>query len=194
MQRFLTFLFLSSSITLMLSCVHKEEHPTRRASMRHMRPAVIGYYSYYHAETDSGHLIRFCLDSILSEGKVQNLNDKNCDPDLISKNRSGKLQFVEVRKDRIPGRVDSLFYVAHHSKKFVLKDTPHEVYRFQLSNPPIDGRQIRFWTPEFGFLLWENPDWLDESSLITLDGSSSEDIAQLIQMIKKDTLFFTGGE
>lgn len=192
-MRFYSLLLFLISIGLMYACVRKEEYLIRNASVRHMHPQIIGYYSFYHAETDSGYLIKYCLDSILTQSKVEKRETGSCDQYLISKKESNKLEFVEVR-NIMRGRNDSLFYIADYTKSFVLQNKPYKVYRFELRNPPIDGRQVRFWTPEFGFILWEHPDWLDESSLIALDGYSREDLAQLIQLIKRDTIFFRRGE
>ena len=190
-NRLLTPLLALIAVVLIHACNQGESFVIRNASISHLHPPIIGYYSVHHDSTDSGYVIKYCLDSILREGKVEKRMDGTCDPHVISKNSSGNLEFAEVR-ERMPGRRDSLFYIAYSSKSFALQNTSYEVYRFVLSDPQIDGRQIRFWTPELGFLLWELPDWHDESSLIALDGHNADDISQLIQLIKRDTIFFRG--
>ncbi len=185
----------------MLSCVQKKEYIKRNASEGYFHPTFPGdtlprsiyYYTLFNAETDSGFHFKYCVDSTFRFGNLETEDRMNCDQYLITKKESNGLEFRTPRGGTFR-RKDSLIYVADHYKIFTLKDKTYNVYRFELMNPMIDGREIRFWSPEVGFILWKSLDWYDESKLISLDGYTREDLAQLIQLVKNDTLFFRRGK
>jgi hypothetical protein len=190
------FIFVS---LLMIQCTQgspetkTKELPTRY-SATWVYESLAGDFRRHHliihkVQTDSGYLFRACEDTArLTGSRPWRRND--CDSTNVVESENDRWEFWELRENFLR---DTLYFLAEGHQHYRVQGKTYDTYRFSRQNPPMDGQLIRYWEPSLGFFLAWSPDWGDVSYLTNHEGIDSLALAQLIQSVKQDTLFFTRG-